>query len=304
MLIPILVAIAIVILAGLAIVLVARLQRKTRSRLLQVEIHNLGNVQSRYELQATDPDGSLQFQFTLDGDDLPQVAEQAVAKHPQPAPSVQASALVVQPPVASSREEGIGDQAMESGGLIASMLSTLGLLLPRSIGAPLTRAASQMRRGQITVSRARQLKSQSSRLKSKASPGRGKRAQPVTSASSGGTQFATAQVEQTGEGDLRWAQTPSVEPDGVLMVNLEVTSASPPLWRSPSAGEARQDYPFTVLSRAAELRETTGQAPVVVAEENVQFPRTSRFLRILPYTVILAITVCLLILTFLLGGTW
>jgi len=38
----------------------------------------------------------------------------------------------------------IGDQAMEGGGIIASMLSTLGLLLPRSLGAPLTRAASQM----------------------------------------------------------------------------------------------------------------------------------------------------------------
>ncbi len=309
MLIPILIAIAILILAGLAIVLVARMQQKTRSRTIRVEIHNLGNVQSRYELQATDPEGSLKFQFTLDGDALPRAAERAEKKHPQRVPSVQASAPAVQQPaMTASREEGVGDQVMEGGGIVASMLSTLGLLLPRSLGAPLTRAASQMRRTQLTVSRAQQLKGQGSKLKSKASPGRGKRAQPATSGqaepSYSGTQFAPAQVEQVGEGEPLWAQTPSVEPDGVLMVDLEVSSAPPSLWRSSSAGEARQDYPFTVLSRAAELHETVGQAPVVITEESVQFPGTSRFLRILPYVVILAIAVCLLVLTFLLGGTW
>jgi len=61
MLIPILVAIAIVIVAGLAMVLVAQLQRKSRSRMIQVEIRNLGNVQSRYELQGQDPEGILKF---------------------------------------------------------------------------------------------------------------------------------------------------------------------------------------------------------------------------------------------------
>ena len=96
MLIPILIAIAILIPAGLAIVLVARMQQKTRSRTIQVEIHNLGNVQSRYELQATDPEGSLKFQFTLGGDALPQAAERAEEKHPQRVPSVRASAPAVQ----------------------------------------------------------------------------------------------------------------------------------------------------------------------------------------------------------------
>ena len=308
MLIPILIAIAILILAGLAVVLVARMQQKTRSRTIQIEIHNLGNVQSRYELQATDPEGSLKFQFTLDGDALPQAAERAEEKHPQRAPSVQASVPAVQQPViTASREEGVGNQVMEGGGIVASMLSTLGLLLPRSLGAPLTRAASQMRRTQLTVSRAQQLKGQGNKLKSKASPRRGKRAQPATSGQAeppySGTQFVATQAEQVGDGGLLWAQTPSVEPDGVLMVDLEVSSAPPSLWRSSSEGKTGQDYPFTVISRSAELHEPVGQTPAVTAEASVQFPGASRFLRLLPYVVILAIAVCLLVLTFLLGGT-
>jgi len=196
---------------------------------------------------------------------------------------------------------------MEGGGIVASMLSTLGLLLPRSLGAPLTRAASQMRRTQLTVSRAQQLKGQGSKLKSKTSPGRGKRTQPATSGQAeppnSGTQFAAAQTEQVGEGGFLWAQTPSVEPNGVLMVDLEVSSAPPSLWRSSSEGKTGRDYPFTVLSRSAELHEPIGQTPAVTAEASVQFPGASRFLRLLPYVVILAIAVCLLVLTFLLGGT-
>jgi len=51
------------------------------------------------------------------------------------------------------RGKGRGWQPGPGGrGIIASMLSTLGLLLPAQSGAPLTRTAGEMRRGQIAAS--------------------------------------------------------------------------------------------------------------------------------------------------------
>ena len=311
MLIPILVSIAIVILAGLAMVLVAQMQRKSRSRMIQVEIHNLGNVQSRYELQAKDPQGILKFRFTLDGDELPRSSGRSAKGLQVSAERPRQQIPAGQAPVPDQRESrsggGIGDRALEGGGIIASMLSTLGLLLPRSMGASLTRTAGEMRRGQIAASRAKQLKSQSKSLKSKASPGRVGPAHPTTSGQATAESPGEAQaewMEQAEWAEPPWAETPSVEPDGVLTVDLQVSSAPPPLLGSPSGGRAGGEYPFTVLSRTAELRELKGggQAPVVTTEQSVQLPGTSRFLRLLPYLVILAITACLLALTFLLAG--
>ena len=280
MLIPVLVAAAIIILAGLAIVLVARLQQKGDSRTIQVELRNLGNVESRYDLKAEQPEGTLGFQFTLDGDELPQSSDDwtgAVGEPSKPSPSASTS-----PAGARSGGSGMGEQAMESGGIVASMLSTLGMLLPRSLGAPLTRAASQMQRGRVAASRVGQLKGQSDRLKS--------RKQAATAAP------AAAQPHSEEEqSELPWAQTPSVEPGGVLMVDLRIRPA-----RSSLRG-SDQVYPFTVLSRAAELHDA-GQVPMVTAETTVQFAETSWFLRLLPYSVILAIAFCLLALTFLLAG--
>ena len=280
MLIPTLVAVAIMILAGLAVVLVARLQQKGGSRTIQVELRNLGNVQSRYDLKAAEPEGTLKFQFTLDGDELPLSSDDwigAVGEPSKTTPSASTS-----PAGAGGGGSGMGEQAMESGGIVASMLSTLGMLLPRSVGAPLTRAASQMQRGRVAASRVGQLKSQSARLKS--------RKQATTAAP------AVAQPHSEEERlELPWTQTPSVEPGGVLMVDLQIRPA-----RSSLRGAA-QVHPFTVLSRPAELQDA-GQVPVVTTETTVQFAGTSWFVRLLPYFVILAITFCLLALTFLLAG--
>ena len=284
MLIPILVAVAIIILAGLAIILVARLQQKNRSRTLQVEIRNLGNVQSHYELQASDPEEALKFRFALDGDELPQSSQ------PLPKPVLEYAT----PP---KKAEGgkIADQALENSSIIASMLSTLGLLLPRSLGAPLTRAASQMQRGRVAASRVGQIKRQSSRLRpQKSAPSAGS-SQPAAPGHQGGT----TDPGEAGLIEPPWAQTPSVEPGEVLMADLHIRPARSPL--RPWGGSSRI-YPFTVLSRTAEPHDLDSRAPLVVAEASVQFVGTSWFLRILPYFVILAITLCLLVLTFLLAG--
>jgi len=57
---------------------------------------------------------------------------------------------------------------------------------------------------------------------------------------------------------------------------------------------------FTVLSRAAELRRIRRSNACGDQRRECPASRTSRFLRLLPYVVILAITVCLLAFTYLL----
>jgi hypothetical protein len=307
--IPVLVAIAIVILAGLMTVLVARLQQKSRSRKFQVELRNLGNVQSRYELQAKDPDGALKFQFTLDGDELPWISDELKSDHQQ---QVTRTAPPHYPPPADAAVQGnpaqanaklgkLGDQALEGGGIIAGMLSTLGLLLPWSLGAPLTRAASQMQRGQITASRVKQLKGQSKKLKPKASPGRsGSAASPAAKSAVGSAGGDITEPRTEGElVESFWVQTPSIQPGEQMTAQLHIRPIRSSLRPWAALAQAQS---FTVFSRAAGMHDLVAQVPVVTTEASVRFSQSSAPLRLLPYLVILAVTLGLLALTFLVGG--
>jgi hypothetical protein len=311
--IPILIAVAIVIAGGVAIAFVVILQRKKLGRTFQVEIRNLGNIQGHYELQAQDPHtpAALQFHFTLNGDELPPVVQSETAsvaldepRQSTPAPAAPTVSAAAPAPSGSGGGASKADQAMESGGIIASILTTLGSILPSSLGAPLMRAASQMRRGQTTASRVKQIKGQSSRLAS----GRQKARPPA----GGGPAAAEHQaVTPAPPGEEAWAQTPAVEPGEALTVDLAIR---------PAQSHRGQTYPFTVLSRASGLRSTpiTGHPersewtagsglpdPVqqnrAAVEGSVQFSGGSRFSQLLPYLIISAIMILLLAITFLLA---
>jgi hypothetical protein len=297
---PILIASAIVIASGAAIALVVILQRKKLSRTIQVEIRNLGNVQGRYELQAQDPHtpAVLRFQFTLNGDELPPVvwsaASSVTSGEPKPwtpAPAATTPSAAASAPSGSGGDASRADQALESGGIIVNILTTLGSILPRSLGSPLIQAASQMRRGQTTASRVKQLKGQTSRL----APGRQK-AKAGTPPTGGSTAAAERQaMTPAPAGEESWAQTPSVEPGEVLTVDLTIR---------PAQSHRGQAHPFTVISRASGLPDQVHQNRSAV-EGSVQFSAGSRFAQLLPYLVILAIMILLLAITFLLAyGTF
>jgi hypothetical protein len=292
--IPILIAIAIVIAAGAAIAFVVILQRKKLSRTLQVEVRNLGNVTGCYELQAEDPHSppALRFQFTMDGDELPQqwtpAAPVVIDRPTQATPAV---ASAVPAPSASGEGASKADQALESGGIIASILTTLGSILPRSIGAPLMQTAGQMRRGQTTASRVKQIKGQTSRLV----PG-GKKIKSGSLPTGDSTPDRRERaVSAPSPGEEPWAQTPSVEPGEALTVDLTIR---------PAQSHRGQTYPFTVISRANGLpgRVQPNRAEV---QGSVNFSGGSRFTQLLPYLVIVAIAILLLAVTFLVAyGTF
>ena len=54
--------IAVVLMAAVAMVVAARLRRLRLQSRVRLEVSNVGNVKSRYNLRAEDPQGLLQFQ--------------------------------------------------------------------------------------------------------------------------------------------------------------------------------------------------------------------------------------------------
>jgi len=263
------VVVAVALVASVAMVLVARWQRKSLQRKLCLEISNQGNVPSRYELRADDPYGALKFQFALRGDRLPQqqVAETASVSEDPKIDKTVPSGL----PASAGRVR----QTAGLANVIAGALSTVGLLLPRSVGAPLLQAAGQLRRGQSTVKRAEQLPGRMGRLTSSVSSSH---SPPKRRASSlPHTVLCT------------WVRTPLVEPGETLAVDLLIR---------PVRSRPDQFYPFTVFSRSAEQE----KAPLAIKEGDVQIAGASWARRYSPFLIILATAVVVLTFVFWLAS--
>jgi hypothetical protein len=272
---------AVVIVAGLAMVVVARWQKRRLQRRLGLKINNLGNVRSRYELRADDPHGDLKFQFTLRGDSLPQRQAPETVSLDEAAPAgakAGAEADDVVPSGSPASLEGVrraAGWATGAGNAIADVLSTVGQLLPRSVGAPLLRVAGQLRRGGSTVRRAERLPGQMARLK----PSTSSRAAAGRQAPS-----ATHTILRT------WVRTPFVEPGETLTVDLLI---------SPVSSRPDQSHSFTVFSSSVEQ----GDAPPVIQEGYIQSEKASWARRYGPFLVILATAVAIVVLALWLVST-
>jgi VWFA-related protein len=290
---------------GLAII--ARNQKRRRQKTYRLEIANLGNVPSRYELRAEEPIGALKFQFALHGVNLPQTAgvyEGAATKAPTgPPPTPKAAALTtnaVKGDGQSFREEVEGGgvqqtatQAMSTGNAIADLVDSIGRLLPGSLGESVRRAVlpayqAQSRAYTTTsvvkgkVSQAQRVSSQVSQAKPAASPARSApepaRAQsaPVTK------QQATRNTQYVARGP-QWAETPPVEPGETLAVDLLIDPLKP---------YQAQDYSFKVLSKAV------GQegVPPVIESGSVQVKGVSWFRHLLPYLIFTVVMITIVVL--------
>ncbi|MEJ2209162.1 MAG: hypothetical protein P8129_09020 [Anaerolineae bacterium] len=283
----------VVLMAAVAMVVAARLRRlRLRSR-VSLEVTNVGNVKSRYNLRAEDPQGALRFQFTLDGDGLPAraIGRSAPAR---PASSV-ATAKTERETAGQRKGAGAREKAnalMQVSNALAGLLSMVGSLLPRAVGVPLQQKASQMRRVQSQASYAQQVPVQMAWLKSSATravpgaPG-ARAAQPAP--------HEEAPTEASGEDDLdggfTWSQTPYVQPGKTLAIDLLIRSL---------LATRDQAHTYQVISQSAELAGTDrlGAAPVVAAEGRVRIRGGFWARRFLPYLLIVLAAALLLVLIY------
>jgi hypothetical protein len=247
-----------VIAAGVLTVAIVRGQRRRQVRVLPVEIRNQGNMRSRYDLRADDPDGALTFEWRCDGAPLGrrQVVEQADLE--PPARELQRPALPSEASAARQVQERASGAMRASSGLSA-FLNTIASLLPRSAQGPLRRISRQIGRGRSTVGQARMASSRAARLgpRRKARKTRIRRAAaPLTAASP-------------------WSQTPSVEPGKAITVQLRVNPARPYL---------AQQRTFRVLSRSAAQED----APLTVDEQYLLIPGVPWLRRWAPFVLLYA----------------
>ena len=272
---------------------IPKAQRRKSRRSFKLQIANLGNARSRYELRATDPGQVLKFQFMLDGFSLhlqqqPQAVEAAQQTvngplaptpiaTPPPADQQQVASFAGSPPSPQVEKPGLMTRlggALRLGGIIATILSTLSYLLPRSMAAPLMQASYKLRSGEVAAMRAQQVSSQVGSLgpaRGGAAPGSGSQSYSPQSASqpqvalqpqagpqpqAGGQAVPQPQVgrQQAAASEavvLSDAQTPFIEPGETLAVDLLIDPVKP---------FDAQYYPFTINSISLEQTE---REPVV-----------------------------------------
>lgn len=300
-------------LAIFGLILVARSQKRVLQKIYPVAIANLGNARSRYQLRVDEPSGALSFQFILDGVSLSRPAAPPGMVGPVPPRGAQVTPAPSPPPAApggapATHSEGYGgarqtiDKARSAGQeaqgcayAIAGIFSTLSYLLPGSAGRSVARLGQTISAGQGRVRQATnvpvrlartagQLQSQVGQLApsgpqtrspagtTEIGPGTG---EPMDSGSEAVPVRAAHQAPANGR-QLRangWAQTPFVDPDEQLAVDLLISPIAKP-YRT-------QTYTFTVLSKTSEQE----NASLITEEASIEMPGVSRLRRLIPYLI-------------------
>jgi VWFA-related protein len=256
-----------------------RVQRAVQVKSCDVELMNLGNSRSRYELRAEDPSGHLKFQFALHDASLVQRADlAATAAAPaggaaQPAGAGQPRGSARDKVYAGVRQGQRAVGVMEN---ITSWLMNVAYLLPGRGGQQLRSQVSQSRSVQYDAHEALEKPGRIERVVKSATPtvpGGGPHSapanQPARAGTASGNGHAAAATLPAPGGTLTagagqstvlasagaqrpgWSVTPYVEPGQSLVVQLLV---------SPTRAPRSQHYAFRVLSRTAEAE---GGEPLV-----------------------------------------
>jgi hypothetical protein len=298
--------VAVLVVTGVALGAVAVYRQRHVGRRVRVELTNLGNVESRYQVRAEDPEDSLEFEFSLNGRRLdPAMAPEAVpaaetqpAAHPKPAATPPGQSPYKKPSGVFAAAEG----AVGAGGAIAGFLGTIGLLLPRSIGAPLLRMSSQLRGRQSSVARVRAAPMQVgrvaryvprplARLRKLRPAGRSSGQAPAAGTAPGSGQAPVASSARTAVAAVipGWLETPAVLPGDTMSVELLVRA---------TLSDPHQKRSYRVLSRAAGIDD----AAPVVEQGSVLFRGGFWTRRFAPYLAILVTAALLLLLAFWLAS--
>jgi hypothetical protein len=284
------VIVAIAVTVGLVLSMVVK-GRKGRT-ICRLEISNLGNVKSRYDLRAQDPAGALKFRFTLDGIALPQrqvVSAMETAGQVSPIPASVAAASSDDDSDAEPATQSIsaGNVSSFAGG-IADLLYAFGYLLPRSVGEPLLQLGSRLRQGQYTAYRAQQARDQAAYVATSVPGRKAQRAAPISTVTSpappAAVPAATQAVSSTAPMHV-WVQSPFVEPGETCTVDLHI---EPVRVLQPQP----MDCAFKVMSRSVDQQD----APWTTDEWTVRVDSLAALSRNTPLLIVLGVVVVGLIL--------
>lgn len=280
--------VAVAVVTAVAILVVARVQKARLQKKVRLEITNAGNVKSRYNLRAEEPQGALRFRFILDGDSLPVHTAAAAGRSTAGQPAVARTAARGRDKAGSQGKAGgarqKADGVMQTSNALAGLLNLVGSLLPRSMGIPLQQKASQMRRVQSRASYAQQLPNQMAWFKSSAS-------RMVPGAAQAQERPASRDEAPAGipgddaDAGFTWSQTPYVQPGKALAVDLVIRSV---------LATGNQTYTYEIVSRSADQT----AAPPVTAEDEVRIRGGFWARRFLPYVLVVLAAVALLILIY------
>jgi hypothetical protein len=254
------------------------MMKRTQEYKVRLELANLGNVATRYELKAQESSGTVHFRFAANGSPLVarQMASTLVVAAAMPV------AQAVRPePARPPSGGGLAQTAKNASGAsnaVADLLMTVGYILPRSIGMPLINIASQMRYSQYAAQRVSNIPRQIKNMAPGGQPANstyvgGSGVMPPSSAPVAAAAGQTAAVVVDA-----WTSTPIVQPGGSLMLDLLLVPADP---------THAQHCSFTVLSRATE----DVYAQPLASEGDVQITGVSALQRVVPWLVFGGITI-------------
>ncbi len=277
----------IVLLGILMLVLIPTIrgwQKRQVQMRYRLELHNEGNVRSRYALEANVPPQTLDFDFTLNG--VPLHGGQASSSpYPDTAPAGGGGQPAASKGSGVRQAKKMGKLAQGFAGTISSILLTIGNLLPYSTGIHLIRIGSKMRQGQGGVERMGRMGEGIQRQKKRAQ--RTMTAQPPPPP--GGT--TTAGGAPNALFAPAWVETPYVEPGDILILDLQV---------SPENPYKAQRVPLTLRSRSLEI----DGVPAETTETVVQITGLTPFQKYGPFLLLTAGVIGGVILLSLLMGGW
>jgi hypothetical protein len=265
--------VVIILAAIVAVVLIARWQRKARRSLVKVFLTNEGNLRGRVNLRGESSGSELTFRFALNGASLP------VTYTPGPSamgaaagpPAVAYAPAAQEAPASYTVPEPSG---LPLASLVADLLMGVGYILPGSAGQSLMGAASRIRYGQAVTDRAGKVVGRVSAVAGSTA----KTGQQIASKVGGGAAAAgpagnpqTAQGVTAASGTaVTWWQTPLLEPGETLELGMTIT---------PAGSAGTQMAGFRIVSRAAE----SDDAVAVVNEATVRIGGASGLGRWIPY---------------------
>ena len=267
-------------------------QRRRARQTVRLELANEGNARSRYALRALehlgeDARGHLKLRFQANGKAL--LEHTAVVAKTAPAPmQAQPARSPAAKPVAAKRPAGMQQtlsSAAQTGGVVAGLLSTLGRLLPGSVGQSLTGMGREVRQGQQTAAQVKQASQYAGKLQPAGKP------QPASKAPAAAEAQAYAPAQAVGPSSSHatsatrleiWAQTPYVEPEQKLNVELYIQPANP---------HRTRQYTYAIESRSLEYKD----APTLAEEDGILIEALNPLERFMPFVLFAACMIGLLI---------